>query len=173
MTLPPRWRKAVLTTHVVTSVGWLGAVGAYIALDLVASLSGEADRVRAAHLAMEVTATSVIVPLAIASVVIGIINALSTSWGLFRHYWVVVKLLLTLVATTVLLLEVPTIRMLAGSAADGVDPGALPGTLPHSVGGALVLLLITVLSIYKPRGETPYGWRRRQGSAGRSAARTA
>ena len=31
-------------------------------------------------------------------------------------------------------------------------------------GGLLVLLVITVLNVYKPRGLTPYGWRKQEES---------
>jgi hypothetical protein len=159
---PPLLRKAVLTAHVVTSVGWLGAVVAYLALDVTAATSGDADLVRSAYGAMDLLVASVIVPLALASVVIGVVNALGTTWGLFRHYWVVVKLLLTLVATAVLLLQVPTVRSLAEAAGSAGDPRELPGTLAHSVGGLVVLVVVTILSTYKPRGQTRYGWRRQQ-----------
>lgn len=162
MTMPPRLRKAVLTMHVMTSVGWLGAVLAYIGLDVTAVISRDIERVQSAYLAMEMTISYAIVPLALASLIIGIINALGTSWGLCRHYWVLVKLLLTLVATAVLVLETQTIRSLAEAAGSGADPRGLPSTLPHSVGGLVVLLLVTILSIYKPRGQTRYGWRKQQ-----------
>lgn len=162
MTMPPRLRRAVLTTHVVTSVGWLGAVLAYLALDVTAVISDDAGRVRSAFVAMELTVIYAIVPLALATVVIGVANALGTPWGLLRHYWVLVKLLLTTVATIVLLLETQTIRSLAEAAASGADPLGLPGTLPHSIGGLVVLLVATILSIFKPRGLTRYGWRRQQ-----------
>lgn len=160
--MPPRLRKAVLTTHVVTSVGWLGAVLAYLALDVTAVISSDVDRVRSAFVAMELTVLYAIVPLALATMVIGLVNAVGTSWGLFRHYWVLAKLLLTTVATIVLLLETKTIRSLAEAAGSGADPLGLPGTLPHSIGGLVVLLLVTVLSIYKPKGLTRYGWRKQQ-----------
>lgn len=173
MTMPPRLRKAVLATHVVTSVGWLGAVLAYIALDVTAVASTDIDRVRAAYVAMEVTVSYAIVPLALASVLIGIVNALGTSWGLFRHYWVLVKLLLTLVATAVLLLEAQTIRSLAEAAGAAADPLELQGSLPHSVGGLVVLLLVTVLSIYKPKGLTRYGWRKQQSERSNQRAQSA
>jgi hypothetical protein len=162
VTFPPPVRKAVLTAHVVTSVGWLGAVVAYLVLDLTAVTSGDPDVSRAAFVAMELVVVSAVVPLALATMVIGVVNALGTSWGLFRHWWVVVKLLLTSVATVVLLLQVPGIRSMAAAAGSGADPGDLPGTLAHSIGGLLVLGLVTVLSIYKPRGLTRYGWRRQQ-----------
>lgn len=160
--MPPRLRKFVLITHVVTSVGWLGAVMAYIALDVTAVVSQDVQLVRAAFLAMELTVVYAIVPLALASVVIGIVNALGTSWGLFRHYWVLIKLLLTLFAATVLLLQTRTIGNLADVATSGADPRELPGSLLHSLGGTVVLIVVTVLSVYKPRGITRYGWRRQQ-----------
>jgi hypothetical protein len=159
--MPPRLRKFVLTAHVATSVGWLGAVVAYIALDVTAVASQDVQTVRAAYLAMELLVWYVIVPLALASVLIGIVNALGTSWGLFRHYWVVAKLLLTVVATAVLLAETQTIGSMADMAASGADPRDLPGSLPHSIGGLVVLVITTILSMYKPRGITPYGWRKR------------
>ena len=161
MILPPVLRKVVLTAHVVTSVGWLGGVVAYLALDVVAVTSRDAGPVRAAYLGMEVIGLFVIVPLALASVLIGIVNSLGTPWGLLRHYWVVAKLLLTVFAVTILLLETRTIGHLADAAASAADPRRLPGTLVHSAGGLVVLLVITVLSVFKPRGLTGYGWRRR------------
>lgn len=163
--MPPRLRKVVLLTHIATSVGWLGAVVAYLALDVTAVASVDIHVVRAAYVAMEVLVYSAIVPFALASVLIGIVNALGTPWGLFRHYWVVVKLVLTLVATAVLMIESRTVSDLADAAANDVDPLALPGTLPHSVGGLLVLLTATLLSVYKPRGLTPYGWRKQRAKA--------
>ncbi|WP_197022347.1 hypothetical protein [Candidatus Blastococcus massiliensis] len=137
-------------------------MAAYIALDVTAVVSGDVERVRSAYVAMELVALYVIVPLALASLVVGIINALGTPWGLFRHYWVVVKLLLTAAAATVLLLETRTIRSLAEAAGAGADPRDLSGSLPHSIGGLVVLLVITGLSLYKPRGVTRYGWRKQK-----------
>ena len=173
MTMSPRLRKAVLTAHVVTSVGWLGAVIAYIALDVTAVANSDPDRVRTAYLAMDVIAVAAIIPLALASVVIGVVNALGTPWGLFRHYWVLAKLLLTLIATAVLLVESRTIRSLARAADASADPSTLPGTLPHSIGGLLVLLIAMILSVYKPRGITRYGWRKQQEQRGHKGAVTA
>ncbi|MQA01691.1 MAG: DUF2269 domain-containing protein [Streptosporangiales bacterium] len=160
--MPPRLRKLVLTVHIATSVGWLGAVAAYLALDVTAVTSEQVELVRAAYRAMELTVTSAIVPLAVASVLVGIVNALGTPWGLFRHYWVLVKLVLTLAATAVLLVEAPRVRGLADAAAAATDPRDLPGTLAHSVGGLVVLLTVLALSTYKPRGVTGYERKRRR-----------
>jgi hypothetical protein len=40
--------------------------------------------------------------------------------------------------------------------------GALPGELLHAGAGLVVLLVIQVLNVYKPRGLTLYGWRKQQ-----------
>jgi hypothetical protein len=158
MAMPARWRKLVLTTHIVTSVGWLGAVVGYVALDAAALNSQDPSMVRSAWLARDVVVRYAIVPLALASVVIGVVNALGTPWGLFRHYWVVMKLLLTLAATGILLQEAQSIAAAARQASVSADPR--PGSLLHSVGGLVVLLTVTTLSVFKPRGQTRYGWRK-------------
>jgi hypothetical protein len=160
MTMPPRLRKVVLMAHVTTSVGWLGAVLAYLAVDITAVTSQDVATVRGAYAMMEVIVVSAIVPLALASVLIGIVNALGTPWGLLRHYWVLAKLLLTVVAAVVLLVETQTVAHLAATAASSADPRGLPGTLPHSVGGLVLLVIAVILSVFKPQGVTRYGWRK-------------
>ncbi|PSL51505.1 hypothetical protein B0I31_12035 [Saccharothrix carnea] len=162
MRFAPGMRKFVLLTHIAISVGWLGAVLAYLALDITAATGQDVETVRAAYVAMAIMVSYAIVPLALASAIIGIVNALGTPWGLLRHYWILVKLLLTVFAATVLLIETSTVHYLADAATSDIDPRELPGTLPHSIGGSVVLLLIVALSVYKPRGVTRYGWRRQQ-----------
>jgi hypothetical protein len=159
MTMPPGLRKCALTAHVVTSVGWLGAVVAFLVLVVAALTSQDALTVRAAWTAMEVIGWFAIVPLSIAALLTGLVQDLGTSWSLFRHYWVLFKLLLTLLATIVLLLHMPTISHFARLALheNGAAIGGLWGQLFHAGGGLVVLLVTTALSVYKPRGVTPYG----------------
>lgn len=158
------FRKLALTAHVICSVGWLGAVVAYLALVVAALSSQQAQAVRAAWIAMESIGWFAIVPLAIASLSTGLVQSLGTTWGLFRHYWVLFKLVLTVVATAVLLGHMPTVSFLAGVAAetDRASAGGFGGELLHAGGGLLVLLVTTILGVYKPRGLTPYGWRKQQ-----------
>ena len=164
MTLSPAVRKAALTAHVTASVGWVGSVVAFAALAVAGLVSTEEQYVRAAYLAMEVLGWGVLVPLAAATFVTGTVQSLGTSWGLVRHYWVVAKLVLTVAATIVLLLYTRTLSHLADAAATSAPlgpSGQLPSASPvlHSLAALLVLLLAVVLSVYKPRGLTPYGWR--------------
>jgi hypothetical protein len=164
MSMAPGTRKLALTAHVTASVGWLGAVAAYLALAIAVLTSPDAQTVRAVYLAMELIVWYVIVPLAFASLLTGLVSSLGTSWGLFRHYWVVFKLLLNVVATLVLLLYTRSIGSFAdlAVASSGVALGELrhPTHAIHSGAALLVLLVATVLAVYKPRGVTPYGWRK-------------
>lgn len=162
MIMTPRYRKLALTVHLTVSVGWIGAVIAYLALVVAAMISQDARTLRAAWTAMALIGWYVIVPLALASLLTGLIMSLGTSWGLFRRYWTLITLVLTLFATVVLLLHMPTVSYFAGvvAEADRVDAGGLPGELLHAGVGLFVLLVIQVLNVYKPRGMTPYGWRK-------------
>ena len=158
-------RKLVLLAHITFSVGWIGAVAGFLALVITGLTSQNVEMVRAVYPAMELTARFVIVPLAIASLLSGVIQSLSTPWGLFRHYWVVAKLLLTVFATVVLLKKMPLIGYAAHRAAETPLPSAaLRSTgfplLIHAAGGILILLVITTLSVYKPWGLTLYGRRK-------------
>jgi NADH:ubiquinone oxidoreductase subunit 6 (subunit J) len=164
MTLRPGIRRFVLTAHVVSSVGWLGAIGVFLALAVAGMTVEDERKVRAAYLAMELAAWSVLVPLALAALVTGLVQSLGTKWGLFRHYWVLAKLLITIVATVVLLLYTQTIGSIADVAAQPRDLEDLrnPSPAVHAAVGVLLLLVTTVLWVYKPRGLTPYGWRKQQ-----------
>ena len=165
--MTPGLRKLVLTAHITFSVGWIGAVAAFLVLAIAGVSSQNPQMMRAAYPAMELTARFVIVPLAFASLLSGLIQSLGTPWGLFRHYWVLVKLLLTIFATVVLLKKIPLIGYAARRAAETPMPSAAlrAAGIPlvvHAAGGILVLLVVTILSVYKPWGLTRYGGRKQQ-----------
>lgn len=153
----------LLLLHIITSLGFLGAVAGFFATAIVGTVMADEAIVRGIYVAMAVVTWDVIVPLATASLLIGVVQALLTPWGLVRHYWVVVKLILTIVAYAVLLVRTATVNELANAAMTGrvATMGQAKMTLLiHSGGGLAVLLVVTVLSVYKPRGLTGYGARR-------------
>ncbi len=145
-------RKPLLALHLVLSVGWIGAVLAYIALDLVVA-TGDAQAVHSAYSMLGVVGVWVIEPLALGTLLSGILLSLATKWGLVEHYWVLISLVLTMFAFVVLFEHMPGI-------ASGKN-GAMRPDFQHSVGGLIVLLVVAVLNVYKPRGLTSIGWRRR------------
>lgn len=157
MTFTPTKRRLALTVHIVSSVGWLGAVAAFVGLSVVAVLSTDAATVDAVHVAMNAAGWPVLVPLSVASLVSGTIQGLGTRWGLLLHYWVVVKLGINVVASVVLVLYMQTLRSLADHPSSG--PERL-SPLIHSVGALALLLAATALSVFKPPGLTKRGHRR-------------
>jgi hypothetical protein len=167
MPMSPRIRKFALTAHVAVSVGWLGAVAVFLALALSGLMNARAHAVQAAYVAMEVSTWFVIVPLALACLLTGLVQGLGTSWGLFRHYWVVAKLLLNVVATVLLLLHTQPISRVAAAAAAGPLAAAdlrqvRVQLVADAVLALLALIVATTLSVYKPWGMTPYGKRGQQ-----------
>jgi hypothetical protein len=162
--MKPGLRKLALSAHLTFSVGWIGTVVAYLALGLLASNSSDIADVRGAWTAMELIGWYVIVPLAVASFLTGLVMALGTKWGLFRHYWVSISFFLTLFATVVLILHMPSVSETAAIArsADLQVLKTLGGDLHHPAIGLVILLVVQVLNLYKPKGLTPYGWRKQQ-----------
>ena len=154
-------RKALLTAHVVFSVGWLGAVAAFCALAIVARGGGDAES--ASFGAMNTIGLVVIVPASLLSVATGVVQSLVTPWGLVRHRWVVTKLVLGVVATALLLLhQFSAVAVAARRTASHVPVGLLATQLVFdAVLAIVVLVVITVISIYKPWGLTRYGQRQR------------
>ena len=141
-------RKFALTAHVTSSVGWLGAVVAFPALVVVGLTGRDAQTVRASYLSMELIGWYVIVPLCLASLLTGLVQSQITQWGLFRHYWVLAKFLITVVSALILLVYMKTLGHLGIRAADAtlsVDALRNPSPVIHSGAALLALLAATAL----------------------------
>ena len=166
MVMPPRLRRFALTAHVMSTVGWLGAVVVFLALAVIGLSSQDAQTVRGTYLVMDPAARLVLVPLAFASLLTGLMQSLGTVWGLFRHYWVLVKFVLALVGTAILLMHMPSVSRMAVVATSKSSFANLSSErlelAVHAGGGLLMLLTATVLSIYKPWGRTAYGLRKQK-----------
>jgi hypothetical protein len=149
-------RKLILLAHVLSSVGWAGAVAAFLVLALTGLGSSSVQTVRAVYIAMEPVTSWVIVPLAIASLVTGLLLSLGTRWGLFRHYWVIFKLLISSFSLPMLFLHRGIIHRVAAAAMNsGISPADLHPDRVHLVVAAAAslgaLVGAALLSIYKPR----------------------
>jgi hypothetical protein len=159
----PRLRKTMLTAHITASLGWFGAVVAFLALAITGLAGSSPQTVRGAYVSMELVGWGVIVPLAGASLLTGVMQSLGTAWGLFRYYWVIAKLLITVLATGLLLVHMQPVGHLADAAAraalDGVKAVRIQ-LLADAVAAAVALLTAAGLSVFKPRGVTRYGRRR-------------
>ena len=164
MTMAPPVRKLALTAHAVSSIGWLGAVVVFMGLSIAGMTSQDPETVLAAYLAMESIAVFVLVPFSLASLLTGLLQSLGTKWGLVRHYWILTKLTINVLASIILLLYTQTLSSLADIVSAGADVAMLrsPSPVLHAVGALVLLLIAAGLSVYKPRGITPYGWRKQQ-----------
>jgi hypothetical protein len=83
--------------------------------------------------------------------------------GLFRHYWIIVKLVINFLSTAILLIHICPIGYMAHLAVQGTITSAAQSAqiqLVAAAAGLLALLVTTGLAVYKPRGMTAYGWRK-------------
>src|SRR4051812_40307454 len=155
--LAPRWRKLLLTVHIGSSVGLLGTDATVLLL----AVSGARGRdPGAVYPAAQLIGSLVLVPVALLSLTTGVLLGLLTPWGLFRHWWVTVKLALTTAGAVLsLVVLTPALRGLADA------PGGSLGQrleLVRNSGAASVVLLVTlVLSVYKPSGRVTFARTRR------------
>jgi hypothetical protein len=158
----PPVRRLALVCHVAASVGWLGAVVASLVLGALGLASTDPAVVPAAYRVLEPLGWTTLLPFSLASLLTGLIQALGSTWGLIRHYWVLVKLVMNLFASAVLLLYMQTLGYLADLARAAANDKALRSPSPVAHGAAAIGLLVValVLSVYKPRGLTPWGQRR-------------
>jgi len=180
MNMSPKVRKLALTAHVTSSLGWLGSVAAFLVLSIAGLKSRNVETVRGAYLAMALIGRYTIVPLSLAALLTGIVQSLGTPWGLLRHYWVVTKLVLTLGATALLLLHQFTAVAGAARLVASTSPETMPNVgrwalqLVGDASTALIMLVtISAIAVFKPRGLTRYGRSKRQtavvGSSGSEA----
>jgi len=127
----------------------------FLALAALGLTSQDPQTVRGVYLVMEHAAWLTLVPLAFASLVTGLVMSLGTAWGVFQHYWVVFKLVITSFATVVLVIYMQTFRQMAAAASDpalGLHAVRNPSPLVHAILALGILLVATVLAIYKPQG---------------------
>jgi hypothetical protein len=148
---PPRrmsqpLRRAVLTAHIVASVGLLGEVSGFLAVAIRAATTTDPAAADASYDLLGMFSIVFGIPLSFAALATGIALGAGTKWGVLRHPWVIVKLLLILtvilVGAFVLGPSVDTMRNGAGGAEGGIVAGA--------AWDVAALALATGLSVDKP-----------------------
>jgi hypothetical protein len=146
------------------SVGWLGVVFAKLVLGLAALTTASPTVATALYVAMNAVNVA-FPPVAIGTVVTGVLLSLGTKWGLLQHYWVATKLVLTVgvIVTAVQLTGRIMAEGTAGSLSSGADVVAIidvtsvaPMLMALAVVHLIMLGFATVLSVYKPWGRLPF-----------------
>lgn len=163
--LTPTWRKMILCLHVISGIGWMGVDIALLVLLITARTTDEPALVASGFNAIRIIVPVAVPPLSLAILATGLLLGLGTPWGLLRHWWVLVKLILSLIMTVLVFVAlVPgvnaiNVRVAGDSSADALRAtlGDLPtGLLFPPVVSFLMLGVATVLSIFKPWGRTPW-----------------
>ncbi|MGH3695734.1 MAG: hypothetical protein ACRDRX_17380 [Pseudonocardiaceae bacterium] len=150
--LPPRPRTVIRAIHVLASVGWLGLVVVMLVLSLVALTTGGGLVPIFLYRLMEQVGTTIIPIFAIATLATGVVLSIATPWGLIRRWWIVVKLILTLVV----------IATGAGLTGSWIQQATIRSTAPASwlllVAAITHLMMLAgaiIISIDKPWGKIP------------------
>jgi hypothetical protein len=149
--------RFILTSHVAFSIGWLGAVAVFLVFAVVGLTTTELSSARSAYWAMELSAWFIILPFSLVALLTGILQASGTKWGLFKHYWIFVKLIATVVITLLLLLHLGPIETMANLVTGEEfsldrETGLRLQLILDAAAALLVLFIITAISIYKPWG---------------------
>ena len=167
--MPRSLRKLVLTVHVVVSVGWIGIEAGLLALGLTGLYTRDREVLGAVYAAAGLFGGIFLVPVSMVTLVTGVLLSFGTPWGVVRHYWVLVKLVLTvaLVASGILVLNrrlqeaAVSVSEVPLSTLTSADVGALRLQIIAAVSVALLMLVAaTTLSVYKPWGKTWFGRRK-------------
>ena len=150
--LRKRAYKAALTAHVLSSVGWFG-IAVLVAFAGFAALATDSPaQAEGLYRAIDLTPW-LSIPVGVLAAATGLLLSLGTSYGVVKHWWVVAKIAISVAVV------VTDAVVVARFADDAVATGSAPNPLNHAIVAHVVVLVIaTVLSVFKPRGRTP--WRR-------------
>ncbi|GAB4052152.1 hypothetical protein [Catellatospora paridis] len=153
--LPRNARRLLLTAHVVTSVGWLGVAYALLVMALSAQASADPGTRVATYALMLSFDNAAMLPLGLAALVTGVILGVGSHWGVLRHWWVAVKLVLNIAVLVVpMLTRHPALVDAVDTARAGLLTEPAQQVLDGSIASVVVLTVATVLSVYKPWGKT-------------------
>ncbi|GGT33848.1 DUF2269 domain-containing protein [Streptomyces chromofuscus] len=164
-------RRASLVVHVVASAGWLGLTSGLLALAVTASATGSAVTVEASVRAMKLFADWLLLPVALLTLLSGLLLSLGTPWGLARHRWVYTKFWLTLATITATAFALrPGVNTAVTAVAAGEGLPESGDILMGPVVSLSAYLFMTAISVLKPWGPTRRGRRLRPAARGPAAA---
>lgn len=160
--LSPRARRAVLTAHILVSVGLLGEVSAFLAIAVRAAGADDAALASAAYDLLATLQLLFGIPLSLAALATGLTLGLGSKWGVLRYPWVMIKLALIV---SVILMG----ALVLGPAVDAIragDGSVEARILAGAAWDVVALVVATALSVYKPGRRRRSRILRRRGSGG-------
>lgn len=172
--LRKRARQWVLLSHVVLSVGWLGAGAANLVLAVTAATTSSPTSRRVSYELINRLDFALVIPLAFGSLASGVLISVVTPWGLIRHWWVLVKLALTVVVIVFSTFGVGVWveQSIAATATSDLPSPTAFWLVAGAAANVAAFLFMTWASIAKPWPKTPWArLRRRAVKQGRPSAR--
>ncbi|MGW3955614.1 DUF2269 domain-containing protein [Streptomyces sp. NPDC004752] len=165
-------RRALLVVHVTASASWLGLTLGLLALGITAATAGQAAAAVASVRSMRLFADWLLLPVALPTLISGVVLSLGTPWGLARHRWVWIKFWLTLATTAATAFALrPAIHATVAAVADDGPPPDASAVLMGPAVSLAAYVFMTVISVLKPWGPTRRGRRLREAARGPAAAR--
>lgn len=150
-------RKVILLFHIITTISWLGSIIAYLPFAIAIINEPSLEALKGSYTAMNLIAWQVVLPLSLLSFISGLILALTSKWGLFKYYWVTIKIGINLVSILVLIKYLlnlkPFLTLFEGPISpEGLSKLQTPGHLVHASLAILALLIASFLSVFKKPG---------------------
>jgi hypothetical protein len=140
-------RRAVLTVHIIASVGLLGVIAADLAINVTAATTTDPGLAAASYDLLATFSFLFGIPLSFISLASGIVLGRSSKWGVLRHGWVATKLCLNV---SVILVG----AFVLGPGVDAMrtgDGGTETALIMGSAWDVVALTLAASFAVYKPR----------------------
>lgn len=160
-------RKATLLAHILASVSWIGIDAVLLVLAVTGFTSDEPGTIAASYVAMHRFGVILLLPVGLASLGTGLLLGVGSRWGVLRYRWVVCKLVINVVLTTLVavllrprLAEAASASAVADAAISERLAGLSIDLLFPPIVSLVTLVTAATLSFYKPWGPTAYGRRR-------------
>jgi uncharacterized membrane protein len=140
-------RRALLTVHIIASVGLLGDVAAVLAINVIAATTADTELAAASYELLALFGFLFGIPLSLVSLLSGIVLGLGSKWGVLRYAWVATKLglLVSVIVVGAVVLGPGTDAMRHG------DGGAESRLVLGAAWQLVALCTATGLSVFKPR----------------------
>ena len=148
--LATRPRTIVRAVHVLASVGWLGLVVVMLVLSAAALTTDDGTVMHFVYQLMDRIGSPVIPIFAVTTLVTGFALSVATPWGLLRHWWIVIKLVVSLAV-------IMTGAVLTGNwIQQAIDDPIAPARWLLSSTAVVHLLMLAsamIISVNKPWGK--------------------
>ncbi|MGO1051790.1 hypothetical protein [Crossiella sp. CA198] len=141
--------------HLGSGVGWFGVALCQLVLNIIGRTTADAGLRVATHKIGHTLDIWLLIPLVLLALVSGVVLAWRSNWGVFRHWWIVVKLVATIV------LMVFSAIWLGGWIGAAAELALAQGPpyfevrnklLGGSIFNNVSILLMVVISVFKPWG---------------------